>query len=153
MVNGTFVSETSVSQVSDVKLAGVRLGACGCKDQVLARFGPQRVSNTLKQESTPSSTIELAASTKKFAALAPWVDIHQPPMAMNRSRALCASTGPSTLAAPCEEKYIDSASPMRSKVYFNLPWKVEREAATHYRTAQFHHPALEPASQDAAVKV
>src|SRR6516162_615419 len=116
MVNGTFVSETSVSQVSDVKLAGVRLGACGCKDQVLARFGPQRVSNTLKQESTPSSTIELAASTKKFAALAPWVDIHQPPMAMNRSRALCASTGPSTLAAPCEEKYIDSASPMNAYI-------------------------------------
>jgi hypothetical protein len=58
-----------------------------------------------------------------------------------------------TFAAPCEEKYIDIASPMRSKVYFNLSRKVAREAATHYRTAQFHHPALEPASQDAAVKV
>src|SRR3984885_15806384 len=35
---------------------------------------------------------------------------------MNNSRALCASTGPITLAAPCEEKYIDIASPMKAYI-------------------------------------
>ncbi len=35
---------------------------------------------------------------------------------MNNSRALCASTGPTTLAAPCDEKYIDIASPMNAYI-------------------------------------
>ena len=35
---------------------------------------------------------------------------------MNTSRALCASTGPTTFAAPCEEKYIDIASPMKAYI-------------------------------------
>src|SRR6185436_7471461 len=68
-----------------------------------SRFGPHRVRMTLPQDSTPSSTIEDAASTKKFAAVAAWVDRYQPPTAMKSSRPLCASTGPTTLAAPCEE--------------------------------------------------
>jgi len=33
---------------------------------------------------------------------------------MNTSRPLCASTGPTTFAAPCEEKYIDIAKPMKA---------------------------------------
>src|SRR6202158_1676448 len=79
-------------------------------------FGPQRVRTKLEAESTPSSPIEAAASAKKFAAVALCVDSHQPPSAMNSSRALCASTGPTTLAAPCEEKYIDMASPMNAYI-------------------------------------
>ena len=81
-----------------------------------ARFDPQRVRITLRQDSTPSTTIEDAASAKKFCAVAPCVDRYQPPVAMNASRAVCASTGPSTLAAPCDEKYIDIASPMKAYI-------------------------------------
>src|SRR5664279_212235 len=76
-------------------------------------FGPHRVRITLAQDSPPSTPIETAASTKKFAADALWVESHQPPTLMNTSRAVCASTGPSTLAAPCEEKYIADARPMK----------------------------------------
>src|ERR1700722_4807430 len=54
-----------------------------------------------------------AASTKKLWAWAPCVVSHQPPIAMNTSRAVWASTGPIILAAPCEEKYIELASPMK----------------------------------------
>src|SRR5262245_11981607 len=79
-------------------------------------FGPQRVSTTLALESTPISTIEEAASMKKLPAPASWVESHQPPHAMKTSRAVCASTGPSTLAAPCEEKYIDSDNPMNAYI-------------------------------------
>src|SRR3984893_9346987 len=79
-------------------------------------FGPQRVRTTLEAESTPSTPIEAAASAKKFAAVASCVDSHQPPSAMNSSRALCASTGPHIFAAPCEEKYIDIASPMKAYI-------------------------------------
>src|ERR1700692_1767362 len=78
-----------------------------------SRFGPHRVRITLEHDNTPSTTIEAAASAKKFAAVASWVDSHQPPSPINNSRALCASTGPSTFAAPCEEKYIDDARPMK----------------------------------------
>jgi len=67
-------------------------------------LGPHRVKITLEVDSNPSSTIDAAANTKKSAAGAWRCDIHQPPTAMSKSRALCASTGPSTLAAPCEEK-------------------------------------------------
>src|SRR5438128_2014522 len=67
-------------------------------------FGPHRVNITLTHDSTPSSTIDDAASVKKFCAVAPCVDSHQPPVPMNNSRAVCASTGPITLAAPCDEK-------------------------------------------------
>ena len=49
-------------------------------------------------------TIEAAASLKKSCAVASCVDSHQPPVPMNNSRAVCASTGPITLAAPCDEK-------------------------------------------------
>src|ERR1700694_3587703 len=76
-------------------------------------FGPHFVRITLAQDSPPSTPIDAAASTKKFAADALWVKSHQPPALMNTSRAVCASTGPSTLAAPCEEKYIDDARPMK----------------------------------------
>ena len=79
-----------------------------------SRFGPQRVRITLEQDSVPSTTIEEAASVKKFAAVASWVERYQPPEAMNTSRALWASTGPKTLAAPCEEKYIELARPMNA---------------------------------------
>src|SRR5256885_10950573 len=79
-------------------------------------FGPQRVKTTERLDSEPSSTIELAASRKKFPAVASCVDSHQPPVAMKISRAVCASTGPSTLAAPCDEKYIDSDSPMKAYI-------------------------------------
>src|SRR6185503_6259164 len=68
------------------------------------RFGSHRVRITLRHDSTPSNTMEAAASVKKFCAVAPRVDSHQPPVAMNTSRAVCASTGPITLAAPCDEK-------------------------------------------------
>src|ERR1700704_231558 len=78
--------------------------------------GPHRVSTTLAQDNTPSRPIEAAASAKKFCAVAACVDSHQPPAAMNTSRAVCASTGPSTLAAPCEEKYIAVASPMKAYI-------------------------------------
>src|SRR6266478_10050038 len=82
-------------------------------------FGPHRVNITLKADSTPSTAIDPAASAKKFAADAPCIDSHQPPSAINNSRALCSSTGPITLAAPWEEKYIDIASPKPSKVYIS----------------------------------
>src|SRR5437773_12549381 len=68
-------------------------------------FGPHRVNITLTHDSTPSNIIEAAASTKKFCAVAPCVDSHQPPVPMNNSRAVCASTGPIILAAPCDEKW------------------------------------------------
>ena len=48
---------------------------------------------------------------EEVCAVASCVDSHQPPAAMKISRAVCASTGPSTLAAPCEEKYIDERQP------------------------------------------
>src|ERR1700730_2143971 len=79
-------------------------------------FGPHRVRTTLAQESTPSTTIVDAASEKKLAAVACCVDSHHPPMPMNNSRALCASTGPAIFAAPCEEKYIDIAKPMKAYI-------------------------------------
>ena len=41
---------------------------------------------------------------------------NQPPTPTNTSRAVCASTGPSTLAAPCEEKYIEIDSPMKAYI-------------------------------------
>src|ERR1700722_13539578 len=77
-------------------------------------FGPHRVRITLEAENTPSATIEAAANAKKFMAVASCLDSHQPPAPINNSRALCASTGPITLAAPCDEKYIDIASPMNA---------------------------------------
>src|ERR1700730_14911402 len=77
-------------------------------------FGPHRVRITLEADNTPSATIEAAANTKKFAAVASCIDSHQPAIRRNNSRALCASTGPTTLAAPCDEKYIDIASPMKA---------------------------------------
>src|SRR6266702_4424017 len=80
----------------------------------VSRFGPHRVRMTLEHDSTPSTTIEAAASAKKFAGVAPWAERYQPPHPMNNSRALCASTGPTTFAAPCEEKYIDIAKPMKA---------------------------------------
>src|SRR6202011_144575 len=79
-------------------------------------FGPQRVRTTLEADNIPSTTIEAAANTKKSAAAAWCIDSHQPPSTMNNSRTVCASTGPSTLAAPCEEKYIDIASPMNAYI-------------------------------------
>jgi hypothetical protein len=42
-------------------------------------FGPHRVSITLTHDSTPSSTIDAPRSVKKFCAVAPCVDSHQPP--------------------------------------------------------------------------
>src|SRR5438874_1348644 len=80
--------------------------SAACTFGIGACFGPHRVSTTLVLESTPSITIELAASTKKLPAVASWLDSHQPPTAMKISRAVCASTGPITFAAPCDEKYI-----------------------------------------------
>ena len=68
------------------------------------------------QDSTPSTTIEAAASAKKFCAVASCVDSHQPPVPMNNSRAVCAITGPITLAAPCDEKYIDDERPMKAYI-------------------------------------
>src|SRR6202011_1052172 len=75
-----------------------------------------RVRKTLEADSTPSTAIDAAASAKKFAALALCADSHQPPSPINSSRALCSSTGPKTLAAPCDEKYIDIASPMNAYI-------------------------------------
>src|SRR5260370_41056194 len=77
-------------------------------------FGPQRVKTTLEADNTPSTPIDAAASAKKFAAVALCVDSHQPPNAMNVSRAHRARTRPTTLAAPCGEKYSDNASPMNA---------------------------------------
>src|SRR6267378_3575172 len=71
---------------------------------------------TLAAESTPSTAIEAAANAKKFAAVAPCIDSHQPPAATNSSRAVCANTGPRTFAAPCEEKYIEIDSPMKAYI-------------------------------------
>src|SRR5258708_3162412 len=84
--------------------AGRAAGTCAC-------FGPHLVRITLAQDSTPSTTIEAEGSTKKSCAVALWVDSPQPPVPMNNSRAVCAMTGPITLAAPCDEKYIDDARP------------------------------------------
>src|SRR5882757_6221762 len=89
--------------------AGLTFGTRPC-------FGPHRVRITLAQESTPSTTIDAAASAKKFCAVALCVDSHQPPVPMKISRAVCASTGPTTLAAPWDEKYIDDASPMKAYI-------------------------------------
>src|SRR5471030_1131552 len=80
------------------------------------RLGSHRVTTTLTADSTPSSTIEAAARAKKFAAVASCIDSHQPPAATNTSRAVCASTGPKTFAAPCEEKYIEIDSPMNAYI-------------------------------------
>src|ERR1700685_586332 len=82
----------------------------------ISRFGPHRVRITLEHDNVPSTTIEAAASEKKFTAVASWVDSHQPPSPINSSRALCASTGPTTLAAPCDEKYIELANPMKAYI-------------------------------------
>src|SRR6478735_9474306 len=60
--------------------------------------------------------MDTAASAKKFCAVAVCVDSHQPPVPMNTSRAVCASTGPITLAAPWDEKYIDDAKPMKAYI-------------------------------------
>jgi hypothetical protein len=79
-----------------------------------ARFGPQRVRTTLAQDSVPNITIDDAASTKKFCAVAPFADSHQPPSAMKINRAVCANTGPAIFAAPCDEKYIELASPIKA---------------------------------------
>src|SRR5664279_2637988 len=79
-------------------------------------LGPHRVRITLNDDSRPSTTIEADARVKKFAAVAWCVDSHQPPAPIKTSRALCASTGPTTLAAPCEEKYIDDARPMKAYI-------------------------------------
>src|SRR6202048_5135813 len=79
-------------------------------------FGPHRVSTTLSDDKVPSTTIDAAASKKKFWAVASGVESHQPPTPMNNRRAVCASTGPSTLAAPCEEKYIAIDSPMKAYI-------------------------------------
>jgi len=82
-----------------------------------AALGPHLVSTTLKADSVPSTTIDAAASVKKFAALASCRSSHQPPAAHETSsRAVCASTGPSTFAAPCEEKYIEIDSPMKAYI-------------------------------------
>src|SRR5579863_5516665 len=81
-----------------------------------SRRGPHRVRMTLEVDNTPSSTIDAAASTKKSAGRALCAASHQPPTAINTKRAVCAKTGPSTLAAPCEEKYIDIASPMKAYI-------------------------------------
>src|SRR6476619_6864133 len=89
--------------------AGRTFGSGSC-------FGPHRVRTTLAQDSTPSTTMDAAASTKNCAAVALCVDSHQPPVPMNTSRAVCASTGPTTLAAPCDEKYIDDARPMKAYI-------------------------------------
>src|SRR5882757_3345039 len=89
--------------------AGLTFGTRPC-------FGPHRVRITLAQESTPSTTIDAAASAKKFCAVASCVDSHQPPVPIKISRAVCASTGPSTLAAPCDEKYIDDARPIKAYI-------------------------------------
>src|SRR5205807_1142782 len=59
---------------------------------------------------------EAAASTKKSAAVPSRLESHQPPPATNASRAVCASTGPPTLAAPCEEKYIEIDKPMKAYI-------------------------------------
>jgi hypothetical protein len=64
MVNGTFISEASVSQVSDVKLAGFRLGACSCKDQALARV--KRTSIELREMSAYDPK---RISPRKFGAM------------------------------------------------------------------------------------
>src|SRR5206468_10745354 len=90
-------------------IAGQTFGTGPCR-------GPHRVSTTLAQDSTPSRPIEAAASAKKFCAVAACVDSHQPPAAMKTSRAVCASTGPSTFAAPCEEKYIEIDNPMKAYI-------------------------------------
>src|SRR3954471_5114282 len=81
-----------------------------------AAFGPHRVSTTLSADSVPSTTIEAAASAKKFAAVASFASSHQPPIATKISRAVCASTGPSTFAAPCEEKYIEIDRPIKAYI-------------------------------------
>jgi hypothetical protein len=53
---------------------------------------------------------------KKLAAVASCVDSQPPPTATKTSRAVCASTGPNTFAAPCEEKYIEIDSPMNAYI-------------------------------------
>src|SRR6185437_4649191 len=77
---------------------------------------PHRVSTTLSDDRVPSTIIEIDASRKKSPAEASCVVSHQPPPAMKISRAVCASTGPSTFAAPCDEKYIDDARPMKAYI-------------------------------------
>jgi len=78
--------------------------------------GSHLVRKTLAADSTPSTTIEDAASVKKFPGLAACIDSHQPPPATNTKRAVCASTGPKTFAAPCDEKYIDIDKPMNAYI-------------------------------------
>src|SRR4051812_27228239 len=100
---------TRIYEYTRYDSAGRTLTATDC-------FGPQRVSTTLAVESVPISTIEDAASMKNWPAVASCDDSHQPPTAMKISRAVCDSTGPSTFAAPCDEKYIDSDSPMKAYI-------------------------------------
>src|SRR4051794_27349597 len=81
-----------------------------------SRVDPHRVKPTLAAESTPSTTMEAAAIVKKFAGVASCNDIHQPPPATNNRRAVCASTGPKTFAAPWDEKYIELASAIKAYI-------------------------------------
>src|SRR5437773_2921795 len=107
-------------------IAGRTLGTARC-------LGPHFVKITLVQDSAPSRPIEVAVSTKKFCAVASCVDSHQPPMVMKISRAVCASTGPSTLAAPCEEKYIAVARPRKAYIGAAVDrycWLAARTAAS-----------------------
>src|SRR3954462_8225650 len=79
-------------------------------------LGSHLVRKTLAADSTPSTTIEDAANVKKFPELALCIDSHQPPPATNTSRAVWASTGPKTFAAPCDEKYIEIDRPMKAYI-------------------------------------
>ena len=102
--------ELSVTRCAGADGAALTAAPAG-RPEPDACFGPHRVRITLRHDNVPSTTIEAAASTKKFCAVASCVDSHQPPAPMNTSRAVCASTGPITLAAPCDEKYIDDRQP------------------------------------------
>jgi hypothetical protein len=63
-----------------------------------------RVSKTVPAVANPNTTMAAPTSANNVQAGAPADDSHQPPMATIASLALDASTGPPTLAAPCDEK-------------------------------------------------
>ena len=107
-IGGVFPRGYPVAEVTRVdRTAAARLASRADTSHHAAAAplrAPQSVKRTAAAASTPSSTMDAAASQKKCVAVTPCSDSHQPPSTMKTSRAVCASTGPSTLAAPCEEK-------------------------------------------------
>ena len=79
-------------------------------------FGPHRVSTTLSADSTPSSTIEAAASRRTRRRRRGSTSATSRRRRRTTAARSAPAPGPSTLAAPCDEKYIEIDSPMKAYI-------------------------------------